>query len=75
MSFKYKLNKIEKEINNFTNNPSKLMPLFIKRKLDRSLENYLREVEININYLLYRKEEKVQKYIDKTILREERKDE
>lgn len=70
MGFNQNLLEIKKEIDGFTNSPSILMPKFIKRKLDRSLDNYLKELEININYLLYRDRNKVQKYLDKTILKE-----
>ena len=63
--FKDNLIAIKNQIDSFTNNKNELMVKYIKRKLDRSLDNYLREVELNVDYLLYRDDKKVIKWVDK----------
>jgi hypothetical protein len=65
--FKDKLTQIKDQINNFTNNKPLLMFTYIQRKLDRSLDNYLKELELNIDYLLYRDPKKVKKWVGKQI--------
>ena len=67
MSFDTKLEKAKINISSFTNSPSTLMPKYIRRKLDRSLEKYIKELEINLAYLLYRDNKKVRKYVKKQI--------
>lgn len=67
MGFEKKLSYIKSDISKFSNNKNDLMVKYIQRKLDRSLNNYLKEVEIQINYLLYRDSKKVQKYLTKKL--------
>lgn len=61
--FENNLEIIKKTISSFTNNKVSLMTKYVQRKLDRSLDNYIKEIEINLNYLLYRDNSKVQKYL------------
>lgn len=63
--FKDILNNVSNKIDSFTGDKSNLMYSFIDRKLNRSLEVYIKEMDTQVNYLLYRNKEKVIKKLDK----------
>lgn len=50
--FKDNLVNIKTKIDSFTGNQKELMFTYIQRKLDRSFENYSKEIDNQINYLL-----------------------
>lgn len=71
-TFKINIKKIETEVVNFVNSPKKTFKKYISKKLNRSLSNYMDDVNLNIKYLVSRKSIDVMRHVDKMQKKEEK---